>query len=114
MQKQLIGGIGRGYTYPNYLELSRHVGLKEITDGIRIDLMRIEVGAADVPWCVPCGNIMVLPHVITLAVQQVYKRECLLHAHKHAIGACIHNAIGIEYRPIEVWGNGESPSQRYT
>ena len=53
------------------------------------------------PWCVPCGNIMVLPHVITLAVQQVYKRECLLHAHCHAVGACIHTAIGIENRPIE-------------
>jgi hypothetical protein len=38
---------------------------KAITDGIRIDLMRIEVGAADVPWCVPCDNIMVLPHGTT-------------------------------------------------
>ena len=63
--------------------------------------MRIEVGAADVPWCVPCGIIMVLPHVITLAVQQVCERKCLLHAHWHAVGACIHNAIGIENRPIE-------------
>ena len=63
--------------------------------------MSIEVGAADVPWCVPCGNIMVLPRVIKLAVQQVYKRECLLHAHCHAVGACIDYAIGIENRPIE-------------
>ena len=59
------------------------------------------MGAADVPWCVPCGNIMVLPRVVKLAVQQVYKRECLLHAHCHAVGACIDYAIGIENRPIE-------------
>ena len=36
-----------------------------------------------------------------LAVQQVCGRECLLHAHWHAVGACIHNAIGIENRSIE-------------
>ena len=42
-----------------------------------------------------------LPRVITLAVQQVYERECLLHAHWHAVGSCIENAIGIENRPIE-------------
>ena len=64
--------------------------------------MRIEARAAEVPWCVPCGNIiMVLPRVIKLAVQQVYERECLLHAHWHAVGACIENAIGIENGPIE-------------
>jgi hypothetical protein len=62
--------------------------------------MRIEARAAEVPWCVPCG-IMVLPRVITLAVQQVYERECLLHAHWHAVGACIDNAIGIENKSIE-------------
>ena len=58
--------------------------------------MRIEVGAADVPWCVPCGILCCNP-----TVQQVCGRECLLHAHWHAVGACIHNAIGIENRSIE-------------
>ena len=89
-----------------------NVGLIEIADGIRTDSMRIEARAAEVPWCVSCG-ILVLPHVIKLAVQQVYKRECLLHAHCHGVGACIDYAIGIENRSIEVWGNGESPSRRY-
>ena len=62
--------------------------------------MRIEARAADVYlvaillWCY-------VPRVITLAVQQVYERECLLHAHWHAVGACIDNAIGIENKSIE-------------
>ena len=32
----------------------------EITDGIRTESMRIEEGAAEVPWCVSCGIIMML------------------------------------------------------
>ncbi len=48
-------------TVSTYLSLS-HIGLIEIADGIRTDSMRIEAIAAEVPWCVPCG-IMVLPQI---------------------------------------------------